>query len=214
MREIPILFSASMVRAIIDGKKTQTRRVVKPQLSGCPYNDNGIWVERWFHTGDDDREIRCPYGQRGDKLWVRENWQYYDWNEDGMPCIRYAADNATVWPEVPEEWAERIDDIWATLSSEDDNMARDRRWRPSIHMPRWASRITIEITAVRVERLQDISEADALDEGITYNDIANNGLDPMRARRWYRGLWESINGTGSWDENPWVWVIDFRRMDV
>jgi hypothetical protein len=191
MTERPILFSAPMVRALLDGTKTQTRRAVKPQFAADAEpaemgatnehghqisGHSGVW---WCDAeGNPEKSVRCPYGQPGDRLWVRETWQYYDWDEEGEPCIRYAADNATAWP-IPsgEDWADRLVDVWERLSRHEnysiDNRARDRRWRPSIHMPRWASRILLEVTAVRVERLQDMEgqgaypgESDALAEGV------------------------------------------------
>jgi len=214
-----------MVRAILDGRKTVTRRVVKPQP---------LWVADPsvpFKTHDADPKgiIYCPYGKPGDRLWVREAWQYYDWNKEGEPCIRFASDNTTAWPNPsPDEWADRLVDVWEVLSRDEnysiDNRARDRRWRPSIHMPRWASRITLEIVSVRVERLQDISEEDAAAEGIyreSEDEIPFNGpwyinagdsQGYATAKSCYAALWDSINGEGSWEKNPWVWVISFRRV--
>ena len=187
-----------MVRAILDGRKTQTRRVVRGQLPNnrVEVKHGGKWVQ--MHVTD--ARLECPYGLPGDLLWVRETFvgplwpEDEEWPEDGYTpkYCRYAADGGG----CPEY----------------ENLNGDIRsaWTPSIHMPRWASRITLEITGVRVERLQDISESDALEEGITYNDIPNNGLDTMRARTWFRGLWSSIYGEESWHANPWVWVIEFN----
>jgi len=238
MKERPILFSAPMVRAILAGTKTQTRRVVKPtfatdaipcemgatnkhghQISG----HSGMW---WCDAeGNHEKAVRCPYGKPGDQLWVREAWQYYGWTDDGEPCIRYAADNATAWPETStEEWGEKMQDVWAALSMNEnyaiDMAARDRRWRPSIHMPRWASRITMEVTGVKVERLQDISEADAMAEGIVSAgdgngfQLADTTHYMGAARDSYASLWQSINGPGSWDANPWVWCVSFLRVST
>jgi hypothetical protein len=196
MKTRPILFSGAMVRALLAGTKTQTRRVMKPQP---------VWVAEPnvpFATVDADPKgiIACPYGQPGDRLWVRENFS-------GPHCMDAAHGCAAV---PPGKWGVSSNIwYWADGNPEFGDWTKPR---PSIHMPRWASRITLEIVSVRVERLQDISEADALDEGVTYNDIPNNGLDPMRARTWYRGLWESINGPGSWDANPFVWVVEFKRV--
>lgn len=198
MAERPILFSGAMVRAILAGTKTQTRRVVKPQ----PYVDaqgNACWNGSNF--GQDGRgpllrslaspvpssrtkRVHCPYGAPGDRLWGRETW---------CPLtlgFAYAADP-----------------IW--------NGAPAGRWRPSIHMPRAASRITLEITGVRVERLQDISEADAMAEGCSLECMTPTGDDSGSAIHGpggYIALWESINGPGSWDANPWVWVVEFKRV--
>ncbi len=218
MKERPILFSSSMVRAILDGSKTQTRRVVKPQPdwvnenAGCGIATGG-WImpsprADWLHWRGSRLlrpEPRCPYGLPGDRLWVRENFAI-------VPRTAYA----------------RSDGVQQTLRPDDDHDAAiyragwDRsnggfRWRPSIHMPRWASRILLEITDVRVERLQDISEADAQAEGVKVDgnghavrdDVVNVG----GARTAFAELWESINGPDSWSANPWVWVIEFRRIE-
>ncbi len=218
MKERPILFSSSMVRAILDGSKTQTRRVVKPQPdwvnenAGCGIATGGGIMPSpradWLHWRGSRLlrpEPRCPYGLPGDRLWVRENFAI-------VPRTAYA----------------RSDGVQQTLRPDDDHDAAiyragwDRsnggfRWRPSIHMPRWASRILLEITDVRVERLQDISEADAQAEGVKVDgnghavrdDVVNVG----GARTAFAELWESINGPDSWSANPWVWVIEFRRIE-
>jgi hypothetical protein len=158
-----------MVRAILEGRKTQTRRVVKPQawsyandLQGLPW----IYAKSGPNDFGDPTPIRCPYGQPGDRLWVREMWQYADWTEDGEPWLRYRADGATLLPGwAPDDWLDRLESVWATLSDPEniriDGKAADRKWRASILMPRWASRIELEVTGVRVERVQGISEADA-----------------------------------------------------
>lgn len=217
MKERPILFSAPMVRAILEGRKMQTRRIISDRTQRLL--SVAAQVGECYELGStypilagDQAYYRqfSPYGQPSDRLWVREAWQYYDWTEDGEPCIRFAADNATSYPEVSEEWADRVVDVWEVLSREEnysiDNRARDRRWRPSIHIPRWASRILLEVASVRVERLQDISEADAAAEGTPWDDRAGN------CREAYRLLWNQINGRHAWDANPWVWVIEFRRV--
>ena len=196
MKERPILFNGAMVRAILSGQKTQTRRVVKGMALE--------WLQPAMFTPEfvaDPFNGMCPYGQPGERLWVRENgWER---PERTPRMMREGADT----------WARYYYDADGIT---DDEAANFKTWgfkrRPSIHMPRWACRIVLEIVSVRVERLQDISEADALEEGITYNDIPNNGLDPMRARTWFRGLWSEINGPESWDASPWVWCITFRRV--
>lgn len=206
MKERPILFSGPMVRAILDGRKTQTRRVVKQVpswqhcgkdimewgLSGC-YSDEGThWLDIQTEVDDNSHtEIFCPYGALGDQLWVRETWG---------PCaggVVYRADGGTVCPD-------------------------GGKWKPSIFMPRWASRISLEIEAVMVERLNEISEDDAKAEGASYhNSTGGIGQSGWRhdysdvhadARSSFARLWESINGPGSWELNPWVWVIQFRRV--
>lgn len=186
-REKPILFSAPMVSAILDGRKTQTRRIIK---------DTGLYaIEERFHGKEtSERERRnlatqCKYGQPGDWLWVKETHQAHPIY--GSPVYRadYLLQNGRYGPNPVDA------ECWP--------------WKPSIFMPRRLSRITLEITDVRVERLQDISEEDAIAEGIEGSgDCGSIGFG-----RWaYRKLWESINGKGSWDANPWVWAITFKRI--
>jgi hypothetical protein len=189
MKERPILFSAPMVRAILDGKKTQTRRVIKQQPTNAPGAPN---LQAWFEEMDDGF-IRCPYGQPGDQLWVRETWNCIDTGRltQRQDWVRYRA-------------------------TDGDEMY----WRPSIFMPRWASRITLKVTAVRVERVQDITNNDARLEGVA---VPHPGIShiPNEAGLWeqqyivcFRALWNEINakrGYG-WDVNPWVWVVEFRKI--
>jgi len=185
MKERPILMSAPMVRAILAGTKTQTRRVAKGEALR--------WLVRDGFTPGfvaDPGNRLCPYGQPGDRLWVREShWWFKDEHD---PVTGYFPPPLT------------IEDVEYRADGEKPG----RAWRPSIHMPRWASRITLEVTSVRVERLQDISEADAISEGIPTSDVS----PPDACRFAYRLLWESINGPGSWDANPFVWVVSFRRI--
>lgn len=216
VRERPILFAGEMIRAVLDGRKTQTRRVVKSAWQGLPL-DNPDYL----------REVlaKSPYGAAGDRLIVRETWKYADWTEDGYPFIAYQADNSSRLIEnYPSEWAERVSDTWSALSDPSnyriDNRAADRRWRPSIHMPRWASRLTLEITDVRVERLREISEADARAEGVEplHVTAVARGPNPFYYRDEFSSLWDSLNakregGAYAWDRNPWVWVIEFRKSD-
>jgi len=193
MKARPILFSGPMVRAILDGTKTQTRRVVKHKPDAdCPYHENNI-------------AVACPYGKVGDRLWVRETWKpHYDCMVG--TCIRFRADDLN-WK--PTAWT-HDQGGWCELNEETP------QWRPSIFMPRWASRLTLEITAVRVERLQAITEADAKAEGVEWLNqgyrIYGREACTYSAIQSYRTLWESINGFGSWDTNPWVWVIEFKRL--
>lgn len=229
MKERPILFSAPMVRAILDGSKTQTRRVVKlphsnplgqwePTIIGGENGgrtaagetlplQGGIWHTR---TGD---SLMCPYGQPGDRLWVRETWYCDDYRVQNGPYVE--VDGAR------DLMAYRAD-------GERPYEAEQPVWRPSIHMPRWASRILLEIVSVRVERLHEISEQDAIAEGIermpcavpdtklwkNYN--AGNGCTPSMAipQNSFRSLWESINGEANWLSNPWVWVVEFKRVEA
>ena len=187
MKERPMLFSAPMVRAILDGRKTVTRRIVKAR--------DLEWMDVHQGLREPDNAERCPYGQPGDRLWVRETFARIDGQT--------------------RPWIET--DYQATYTNGDrlgDTLGIKKRWTPSIHMPRHASRITLEVTGVRVERLQDISEADAQAEGWTRRPEVST--DPQvhkeAARDWFMDLWESINGPGSWDANPWVWVLDFKGL--
>ena len=222
--ERPILFSGPMVRAILDGHKTQTRRVVKVGDTIEERDDGTRWpyFTTWTHGDDGSPWASCPYGEPGDRLWVRETWRYADWTEDGQPWIRYAADDARrLCERVSSEWAARVADIWAELSSAEnvsvDGRAADRKWRPSIFLPRWASRITLAVTAVRVERLQEISEADAIAEGVLRTggraQLQPNHFRP--ARELFSELWDSINeDRAPWASNPWVWVVEFKRVEA
>lgn len=202
MKERPILFSAPMVRALRAGTKTQTRRVVKDRhIDAAPPACFFQWLRE-----------RCPYGQTGDRLWVRETWQH-----SNFPLGPYD-ESCTVFYR-----ADYMDDPHGP-DGEKSPEGRYRNWEPSIHMFRSASRILLEVTAVRVERLQDISAADAVAEGIARDGDGYERFhadpdapvgqsftrNPVLA---YRGLWESINGVGAWDKNPWVWVIEFKRVE-
>jgi hypothetical protein len=196
VRERPILFSAPMVRAILEGRKTMTRRIVKPQSL---FDGKDAIVKRF------PNQRCCPYGEVGERLWVRETWALrsdVDWLADPKRAQQYALYRASYEGDLEDEW-HSVDG-----------------WHPSIHLPRCLSRITLEITAVRVERLQQIGKdgrkaRDVLAEGITQEQID-------RQRKWFHQddapaiafaeLWESINGSGSWLKNPWVWVVSFKRI--
>lgn len=204
MKDRPILFSAPMVRALLDGTKSQTRRVackgtIPSRYVAATEYEPGRW--RLFDAEHPSASLAqytmpaCPYGQPGDRLWVRETWAYH--------LHAMAASN----PEVSGPWVYAADGdqaLWQRLCE---------RWRPSIHMPRTACRLVLKITSVRLERLNEISDADALAEGIDRHDVLTDGEPPPG---WHRGtfekLWERINGTESWAANPWVWVIEFRRL--
>ena len=199
MKDRPILFSAPMVRAILAGTKTQTRRAVKS--TGMYAIDASIHGEEVARRELAALATRCPYGQAGDQLWVREAFS-------GPHCMDSSAGCKAV---PPSKWGDgsRIW-YWADGNPTEGDWTRPR---PSIHMPRWASRILLEITAVRVERLQDISETDAEAEGI--QEIVDAGVDhDGTPRDAYRALWEQINGADSWSANPWVWVVEFNRAEV
>ncbi len=199
MKERPILFSAPMVRALLAGTKTQTRRGVKGFLPCRPeFNEErGLWE---IYNGDSvAATLRCPYGQPGDRLWVRENgWQR------PFRSARDMREGADTWP--PYEYDAEPVCCW------EDGELKRLGWkrRPSIHMPRWASRILLEVTAVRVERLQDISATDAIAEGLSTRLREHDAVCHLLDQ--YRDLWESINGPESWDANPFVWVVEFKRV--
>lgn len=213
MKGRPILFKDPMVRAILDGRKTQTRRVVKPQP---PHETHAIFTG-WYHPTVVDRRgeeqpgpetfgswtdsgewaVRCPYGQVGDRLWVRETIELQTLEGKNFPSPVYSADGSHVMD---------------GLHKASNHQFMKRRITPSIHMPRWASRITLEITGVGVERLQDIDSADAEAEG--WNPIADDGRNPapFHPRFWFQQLWSQLNGPESWAANPWVWVVEFKRV--
>lgn len=204
MKERPILFSGPMIRAILASTKSQTRRIVKPQPDSRPgmectrvlfKNRKGDVVLDEAAEAKEPRlcAILCPYGQPGDRLWVREthmNW----WKLD---------------PANPE--GPRLFSHVAAYAADGYELEPGERWIPSIHMLRAASRILLEITAVRVERLQDISEADALAEGVPHSLNLPGG---RFARENFEHLWWTINGDGSWESNPWVWVVEFERAQA
>ena len=241
----PILFTGPMVLAILNGTKTQTRRIMKNQPVSVEWwkhgepsdSQNGVAVMRdengsgWSSCG----KFRCPYlhpnmcalpavvnSNLEDKenhkslLWVKETWKpHYDCMLG--TCVRYRADGLNVKPTL---W-DHDQGGWCEMNEE------TTQWRPSIFMPRWASRLTLEIVKVRVERLQDISEEDVRAEGIktsvgsgmiegevAYHFTTNSGYcrGLAGARLAYSDLWESINGPGSWAKNPWVWVIEFKKL--
>ena len=223
MKEHPILFNGEMVRAILSGQKTQSRRVIKPQPT-VDYH-SGFVLESMDKTrryGDviftdtvnpvfvtKTEYARYPYGEPGDVLWVRETFSTSgltrynytgDPDEHGGPndrCCAYAADAMYKCgkPIPPDELA-----------------AGSHKWKPSIHMPRWASRITLKVTGVRVERVQDITETDARAEGVSLMHLDDLGQTWATYRRGFEALWDSINAKRgySWESNPWVWVVTFN----
>ena len=212
MKERPILFSAPMVRAILAGRKTQTRREVN-RINGigpvtCFGGSEATGYDfalrdrrdMWNEFREDELLGRCPYGIPGDRLWVRETWFDNMASDDGdtektpARCV-YRSDGEFI-EQFPEDYMEG-------------------KWTPSIHMPRWASRITLEVVSVRVERLQDITNMDALSEGcdgerwLDADGSEGRGVEPWEQ---FRELWRNINGPDSWDANPWVWVVEFRKL--
>jgi len=215
MREHPILFSAPMVRAILTDQKWQTRRTRGLEFFSRPENDPDDWwcarvqdgvAYMAYKRAPHEREVKCPFGQPGDRLWVREN--HYLTDDGHNEYAVYAADEKSVLAHMTA-----LDALPRDFPA--DTLAGHRKLRPSIHMPRWASRITLEITGVHVELLQSISNADALSEGVSahpdhHDKPASSIYSPVQA---FRELWESINGEGAWDANPWVWVVEFRRVE-
>jgi hypothetical protein len=212
MRERPILFSAPMVRAILEGRKTQTRRVMKPQPEGfwgsMEYAFAG-GVLQCVATRDGkprDHYIACPYGIPGDRLWVRETAIITPKHWDDMRTFTHRDS------EGDKRWVQYL----ATSPSMDAAKDYGLKVSPSIFMPRWASRIALEITNVRVQRLQEISEEDAGAEGCGGNCPVGHIPHYLAAKNSYEfaQLWDSINakrGFG-WDTNPWVWAITFQKL--
>jgi hypothetical protein len=217
MAERPILFSGAMVRAILEDRKLQTRRIAKPQPPDWTWSRVAEYARAQGLTqrvGNDDYWTKpCPYGQAGDQLWVKETHAFLslDYRIGGEGVGTWHPSDRDVCCHYRDRCPPEIEQMVSA-------------WRPSIFMPRWASRISLELTAVRVERLQDISEADAKAEGAEPMDVADitderiEILDlplidrPSPYRMGYALLWESINGPGSWAANPWVWALSFRRV--
>jgi hypothetical protein len=212
-REKPILFSAPMVRAILEGRKTQTRRVIKPQPVALGASGNFGLAAKF---GGGRKPLRTPYGQPGDRLWVRETWAPVDQLADRVEredpvCVGYRADYSAISHE-----SDNVHQLDVTHWNWEHSSVR---WRPSIFMPRWASRLTLEVTDVRVERLQDISEKDAKAEGIDTSIVDPSPREPINAKNYvwardaFRDLWDSINADRApWASNPWMWVVGFRRV--
>jgi hypothetical protein len=197
MKERPILMKAHEVRAILAGTKVQTRRVVKPRKDP----DFGCHLAPGEIAGDENRSRLCPYGRPGDRLWVREAWTTHKFM-DAIP----PRDLTTI-----------------SIAYVADGPIKTGKYRQAFHMPRRYSRILLDVTAVRVERLQDISEADAKAEGVTPKwepGCSGRLMEALGGFRFrpagsaYAELWEQINGPGSWDANPWVWVVEFRRVEA
>jgi hypothetical protein len=220
VKERPILFTGAMVRAILDGRKTMTRRVVKrewpPHGGGTsrafvprdgkddfvtfsqPYTDlQGEPI--WFYSWGNARRLRCPYGAPGDRLWVREAFAYSVKDPDSFG----EGFSRETHHAVPREGHHGGD--WTHYEPDGNGglvtTSVKPKWKPGIHMPRWASRLTLDVTAVRVERLQDITEDDARAEGFD-------------SRTAIADAWTAMHGAGSWDANPWVWCIQFKRAEV
>lgn len=243
MKERPIIFSAPMARAIMEGRKTMTRRQIKTiTVESAAVGRHRVKLTEADHSGNDMRAdfeegmFACPYGQIGDRLWVREAFMAVGYGGFGQTIdsgyerfetigIEFAAGgdpvtfdflNGTAIDGTPES----VDYAMASRMSD----SGPEGYRPSIHMPRWASRIALEVTGVRVERLQDITNSDATAEGCqaiagakwqTFAEAdAGSPMHDHTARDAFAGLWDAINGEGSWAANPWVWVVEFKRVEA
>lgn len=200
-KERGMIFNAEMVRALLDGRKTQTRRPLNPQPDISPEWDSEKQHCEFYIADELVHTQICPFGQRGDRIWVRETFRLFDHSDE---CG--ASDHCSCPPTGTPIYRADFDDM-------------ESKWTPSIHMPRSASRITLEITEVRVERLQDMTQQDALAEGCehegwvpTYSDPDNSGMhESISARDNYADLWDSLYG--NWNDNPWVWVISFEVVN-
>ncbi|MCS6630614.1 hypothetical protein A9X63_18570 [Klebsiella pneumoniae] len=246
MKERGMIFNADMVRAILDGRKTQTRRIMKPQPEPCPRGGHW-WPSNMFktmlHVEEEMQNGKggwgglvgdaCPFGDVGDRIWVRETWATLG-NEDGC-CVDWEGNlckgdersSARIYRASCEQrpgdyglWSIPDDAYWKPHTKEHKF---EGAWRPSIHMPRWASRILLEITNIGVQRIHSISQNDAAREGLmrlpaTGRYCINHGDQYFGgashdAREVFSWLWQSIYGEESWEANPWVWVIEFKRIE-
>lgn len=200
MKSHGLIMKPSLAQAAFEGQKTQTRRV-------------GERYEKW---------------RVGDQIYVKETHKYWDWDDDGNPCIAYF-DGHENWPEVPETHIKTVRNIWEPLSvkhNENHGLARDQKWRPSIHMPRWAARTVATITSIRQEQLHDITMADAIAEGVEndgrlggfyykdYSSTTQSSIIWSLPISSFISLWNSIGGEDAWDDNPLVWRIEFERVNL
>jgi len=259
VKETGIIMSGSSVVGILEDRKTVTRRLRGLKtINSIPecYNDNyptklsdGSWVfwhparpapilekfaQKAYPNGGG---IKCPYGDKGDLLYVKETWRYYDWTEDGEPYIQYRADESVrlISHGIPDEWWEKLTDIWSILSDRENfqkhGAARDTKWRSARFMPKWASRLPLVNDGSRPEKLQSITEEDAIREGVCPDDDSPTfckechgygivGSDCEHSRDCvscstgvgrFASLWDSINPRYPWESNPVVWRIEFRR---
>lgn len=227
MPDRPIIFSAESVSAILEGRKTQTRRLVTVPWQGSrralPYEpyyveeDGELMVDCSeaddSHGNGDYREastcLRCPYGQPGDRLWVRETWRF-DGPPGSLPVVRFRSDCTALLIERLGEVASAAYLAWARSGQRGYG-----RWRSPMFMPRWASRITLEVVEVRVQRLQEITEEDARAEGVDFEATGPDPESPESLVCGFERLWDAINGKrATWASNPWVWAVTFRREEA
>jgi hypothetical protein len=230
MRERPIIFNVDMVRAVLDGRKTQTRRIMRVQPDSAGFESRfiidstkrseiGKWC--WAEPGVFVNPRRsalfpCPFGEIGDRLWVRETWMADAPRDGTWGDVEFYGCKGSPLSMIPERYRTPEHCIHRAGWVGHEMVG----WTPSIHMPRWASRITLEITGVRVERLWDISEDDAKAEGCKFVPLrfktGTREVEEMghTAIFQFGTLWESIYGDENWQANPWVWVIEFKRVEV
>lgn len=214
MKERPITFNAEMVRAILARRKTQTRRIIKPQPTlsvRTGFNWNGYAYGIGSSRKDTARNFAncfktCPFGQVGDRMWVRETFRVHSRATDVATLVYRASER--------NSWTEQTNRVPVSVC---DKPVSPEKWTPSIHMPRWASRILLEITSVRVEQLKDISQPDAIAEGgppshPSIDAVSRDYGFPDFSRSWFAQTWQHIYGEESWNANPWVWVIEFRPV--
>lgn len=234
MKERPILFSAPMVRAILEGKKTVTRRTIKPQpVLDCVRNEDGSGHCRWLWKGEPLSQIgkafynMSPYGAPGDWLWVRETFRPVycldmadgiQYRADGQMCVANVEDRADGCRHhrmnQAFHWNACIEEGW-----DEETESNNQKWMPSIHMPKWAARILLEVVSVRAERLQDITQCDAIAEGMPPShpsvDRISQGFGyPDFSRSAFAQTWDACYGKGAWDANPWVWRVEFKPVEV
>lgn len=212
MKERGIIFAGESVRAIISGRKTQTRRIVKPRhdfyMGEREGGSSWPYFEPYVYADPEPIEVPCPYGVPGDRLCVKETWRP-SWHDDIRACVEYRADGAKIKPTIRDEG------VGFHFFGECDASEPTDRWRSSMFMPRWASRLTLEVVAVRVERLQEITEADAIAEGCEGHPVDGHAGYPIGGSPVdeYRDGWNSINGKRApWASNPWVWAVTFRML--
>lgn len=217
IKERPILMHARSIKGVLAGTKTQTRRVVKPPRGWAdkyPYIDRSVmkesWQTWWWNGVHEHVGVAqdCPYGQPGDRLWVREGWQAFDRERQ-----RFAGTTAIASAQM-HVYATTVERGMCDIEYRaDSDPKRDfGDWRPSIHMPRWASRITLEITDVRVERVQEINYPDMRAEGALPAAICG-GEQAVLQRDYFQPLWDDTNGKGAWGRNDWVWVVGFKVLE-
>lgn len=228
MRERPIIFNAEMVRAVLDGRKTQTRRIIQERHLYSGGRTPGNWPVHMPEGEEGEKarlwaESNSPFGAVGDRLWVKETWSVvsHAFDNDGL-MIDYVPDRpAKAVHEKPfgrgyySGHAIYAADGGFTWGDDDGCVDGRSCWKPSIHMPRWASRITLEITGIRVERLNSMTERDAIAEGCIggHNSIPGYHYSATPHEHFHH-VWQSIYGADSWQANPWVWVVEFNRIET